>query len=203
MAPEANCSALCVTTKCFDTLVVVEIGGREASRGFELAADLAWGGGVGKDFGASEVEPPALWPDFAGYGEKGGVSVSNRGRFRADPVTRGVEFRESACPLDSPVCGASKRDPPALRGVNLAGRDEPDGDSPGTMISAIACGWVLSSLESRLLCRVRLSVLLCNIVLSWRTAFARFNAPLLEEEIGGSGICSAFRAVSVSIVSPS
>jgi hypothetical protein len=52
MVPAANCSALCVMMRFFDTEVVA-VGGLELSRA--LDADL--GGGVGRALGAIVEEP--------------------------------------------------------------------------------------------------------------------------------------------------
>lgn len=97
-APAANCSALCVMTRCFDIGVVADIGGLEFSLAFILEADLVCGGGVGSAFGAID-EPPALFEGFVMYGE---APVSSLGSL-AELLFRGVTLA-SVCPLDSPGC---------------------------------------------------------------------------------------------------
>lgn len=56
--------------------------------------------------------------------------------------------------------------------------------------------------ESIDVCRVRLSVRRCRIVLSWRTAPARLRLPVLPADASGSGTSSDVLAVSVSMVRP-
>lgn len=57
-------------------------------------------------------------------------------------------------------------------------------------------------IESIDMCRVRLSVRRCKMVLSWRTAPARLRLPVLPADASGSGISSDVLAVSVSMVRP-
>jgi hypothetical protein len=173
--------------RCFETTSPAE-GGREDSRIRETdAIEPDRGGGVGSALGATAFELLPYCVCWKAWGEKGGVSAS-WGSF-PDPGALGVEFRES--------CDVSV----SLRGVDLPIDVRDRSVEFGTIISAIESGRVRSSIDSRKLCLVRLSVLRCRIVLSCRTAFCRLRPLILDDE-PRAGSTGALELIEVSIVRP-
>lgn len=142
----------------------------------------------------------AIWPSLVTKGDDGG-DAAPKPCSCAELGARGVEFRDSYAPIDSPVRGPSTAGCfPALRGPDLFSvrRRWRPFEGPGTtMLDIPPC--VIESID---VCRVRLSVRRCRIVLSWRTAPARLRLPVLPADASGSGTSSDAQAVSVSIVRP-
>lgn len=194
-AAAANCSGLCAKRTCW---VAGALSLVEPSFGLEPDPHRIWGGGVGRAFGAA----------LAGIGENGGVDAPSMGS-SADFKARGVEFLESSCLEDdadnSPArimtaCGL----PPPLRGFDLVVRG-PEPSVPVTTDMSDVRLPIMASTEARGEdeFRTRLSALRWMMVLSSRTAPARFNRPPEPgDDSWGSGTSLELVATRVSMVSP-